>query len=376
VTHASHEGRFDRPGEATPLATHLDRRRLLGAGGALFFSLAGLARAMPLRNADTGTVKLITYINWYGATEFKDFAKTHPGEKAEPVIINVDEDRIAKLATDPGAADLVLITERDVQRLVDLGVAQKLDLAHIRNYTRYVSAAFRFGYASTKKAMAVATDYGWTGYGYRKDIVGEKLTSWADIWRLKKKLKGKITLLDFPGQTIPSTLLMLGYSPSTTNSAQIKAAGKKLIELKPYLQSFSQTDMTKGLLDGSVAIAMDWNYDMAPAVRKNKNIEWVTPKEGGFGYLDTWVALNHSKHLPIVWDLMNFHFDPRTYAKFVNFTGTAFCEPAARKYVNPEIANSRLLFPPSAELKRIVYGKPVGRAQIVYDDVWAQVKAA
>jgi spermidine/putrescine transport system substrate-binding protein len=121
---------------------------------------------------------------------------------------------------------------------------------------------------------------------------------------------------------------------------------------------------------------MDWDYDMFAAMQKNSNIAWVNPKEGMVGYLDTWVAINHSKHLDVVWDFMNFHFAPTNYANFINTTGSAFCEREARKYIKPAIANSPVMFPSKQVLDRVEFGKPVGKAQAFYDRAWQDVKAS
>jgi spermidine/putrescine-binding protein len=347
---------------------------LISFGGGLLAACGGSSSA-GAPGGGPGTIKLGGYKDWIGDKEFVGFAKQHVGSKVEQVVINVDSDRIAKLATDPSVVDIMLITEADVDRIVKLGLAQKVDLAKVPNYAK-IDASFKIGYAADDKAMCVATDYGKVGFGYRKDLVSEKLTSWADVWRVAPKYSGKITLLDYNMQTIPSALKMLGYSVSSTTESEIQAAGKKLIELKRHLQSFTSSNMAKGLLDGSVVIAMDWDYDMFAAMQQNPNIEWVNPSEGMIGYLDTWVPINHSKHLDSVWQFMNYHFDPKNYANFVNTTGSAFCESAARPYIKPALAKSPVMYPPKSVLDRVEFGKPVGKAQAIYDRVWQDVKAS
>ncbi len=365
--------------DSDSLSSHLlSRMRFLhGAGGALLFTLSGGALAACGGGASGGpaTIKLGGYTGWIGAHEFENFAKQHPGSRVEEVVLNVDEERMAKLATDPSAVDIMLIAENYVERAIALDVVEKIDLAKVPNY-KNVDESFKFGYAAPDKAMAVALDYGRTGFGYRKDLVKEKLTSWADVWKVAPKYSGKITLLDFLGNTIPSTLKMLGYPGSSRVETQIEEAGRKLIELKPHLQSFTQTDMTKGLLNGSVVIAMDWDYDMFNAMRQNPNIEWVDPEDGMVAYLDTWIAINRSKHLGVVHDFMNFHYEPKNYADFVNTTGTASCVPASRQFVDPALANSPVMYPGPDVLKRVEFQKPLGEATAIYEKVWAEVKAA
>lgn len=365
--------------DGTPLrGSPLSRRRFLqGTGQAVLLALGGnmLAACGSREGSSPTTIRIGQYAGWIGKNEFVNFTKGNPEGRVEEVVISVDADRIAKLATDPSAVDIMLLRESDVQKAIDLNVVQEINLDQVPNY-KYIAEQFKFGYAAPKKARAVATDYGRTGFGYRTDMVEEKLTSWADIWKVAPKYSGKITLLDFPLQTLRSTLIMLGHSASSQNESEIRQAGEKLIELKPYLQSFTETNHTNGLIDGSVAIAMDWDYDMFNAVQENPNIKWVDPEEGMLAYLDTWIAINKSEHLDIVWDFMNFHFAPKNYAHFVNTTGTASCMPAAREDVKAKLANSPVLYPNEDVLDRIEWEEPLGEAQSIYNQVWSTVKAA
>jgi spermidine/putrescine-binding protein len=367
------------------LEAAVTRRRLLGgAGSAVLVSLSapllaacggGAAGGGSASSNGPGQIKLGGYEGWIGKNEFAGFAKANPGSSVQQVVIDVDAERITKMATDPSAVDIMLLTEADVGRLVALDVVQDVDLTKVPNY-RHVDPFFKFGYASEQQRKCVATDYGKTGFGYRKDLVKERPTSWADMWKLAPKYTGKVTLLDYEMHTIGSTLKMLGYSGSSKDQAEIQKAGQKLVEIKPHLQSFTSSNTTKGLLDGSVVMASDWDYDIFSVMRKNPNIEWVTPEDGSVGYLDTWVPINRSKHIDVVWKFFDYHFAPKNYAGFINTTGAAFCESAARKDIDPAIAHSPVMYPPKAILDRVEFLKPVGTAQQYYDQVWQQIKAA
>ena len=47
-----------------------------------------------------------------------------------------------------------------------------------------------------------------------------------------------------------------------------------------HLQAFLNTNVGQGLVNGSTAIAMDWDYDVALLKQKQPKIEWVAPTEG------------------------------------------------------------------------------------------------
>ena len=287
----------------------------------------------------------------------------------------MDEDRIAKLATDPKAVDIMLITEKDVQRLIDLGVAAKVDLDAVPNYGN-IDDEFKVGYAADAKARCVTTDYGKTGFAYRRDMVDEDLTSWSDVWEVADKYSGKITFLDFPAFVIGAGLIVNGDSISSTDEDTVRRAGDKVIEIKPHLKQFVQTDLSKGLVDGSVAIAMDWDYDVYLAQKENANIVWVPPEDGVQSYLDVWVPISKSDHLPVVWKFFDFFYQPRQYANFVNTLGIAFCMASARQFIDDDIAKSEILYPSKAVLDRVEFQKSLGEGQKVWDREWQRIKAA
>jgi spermidine/putrescine transport system substrate-binding protein len=363
----------------------LNRRRFLTmSGGAVALSLSGGLLAAcggddsggtPAKQVAHGTLKLGGYLDWIGSKNFADFAKANPGDRVRQVSIPIDEDRIAKLATDPKVADIMLLTENAVQRLVDLGVAASVDLGAVPNYGN-IDQQFKVGYAADSNARCVATDYGKTGFAYRKDMVSEDLKSWADVWKVAPKYSGKITFLDFPSYGIGTGLLVNGDPIGSNDEATVRRAADKVIEIKPHLKQFVQTDLAKGLIDGSVAIAMDWDYDIYLAQQKNDNIVWVPPEDGVQSYLDVWVPINKSERLPEVWKFFDFFYQPRQYANFVNTLGIAFCMADAKQFIDKGIAGSEILYPPKAVLDRVQFTKPLGEGQKYWDREWQRIKAA
>lgn len=361
----------------------LNRRRFLTLTGsaALFsFSAAGISGCgsdsdKPSRQLDSGTIALGGYPDWLGKGELAAFAKQYPGEEVRQVAIAVDDDRIAKLATDPSAVDLMLLIESEVQRIVDLGIAAQVDLNSVPNYAN-IDSEFKVGYASEKDTRAVATDYGKTGFGYRRDLVDEDLQSWADVWRVASNYSGMITFLNFPLHAIGTALLLNGDDVSSTDEQTLEAAADSLIEIKPHLRSFVDTDLSKGLLDGSAVIAMDWDYDIFLAQQQNQDIQWVAPEDGVQAYLDVWVPISTSERLPVAWDFFDFHYQPKTYANFVNTLGVASCMTEARQYIDDIIAGSPILYPPADVLGRLKYQKALGKAQEIWNEQWQRVKAS
>jgi spermidine/putrescine transport system substrate-binding protein len=349
---------------ADPLAAYASSSSSTGSEAAL-----GSAGGSPIR--------MINYAGWIGKTEIADF-KRATGNTIRQIVINEDQGRVAKLGADPHAADMCLGDLSDAARLGQLGVLAKLDWKKIPNYKKYVASFAKVESFSSGAALGIPTDFGRDGFAYRTDIVKEDLRTWKDLFDIAPKYSGKITLLNITEDTISSALLALGYSINTTSKSEIQKAGDLLNKVKPHLSALVSTNMMGPLLNGSGAIASDWDYDAGAVLAAHPDlpIKWVDPEDGARAYLDGWVAMKSSV-LPNVEAFMNFHLDPKNYAKFVNTLGISpAMVPASIKYVKPSIVKSKILNPPKAVAKRIQFSLGHGASQQYRDQAWARFLSA
>jgi spermidine/putrescine-binding protein len=318
----------------------------------------------------TGTMTLLSYPGWYGPHEFADFSKEHPGLKVNTQVTGTTgvAAQIAQIANNKGAYDLSLAGVPVSSQMKLAGVLEPLDTAKIPNL-KLVEPVFR-----TALPLGIPTDYGKTGYGYRKDLISERPTSWKDLIDLAPKYSGKITMIKYDSDIQGSFLKANGFSINTKSQSQLEQMQKTLLALKPHLQAILETDYSKALIQGTAVFAIDYDYDIAVARQHNKNIVWVPPTEGMAAYLEGWVALKGTKHLDAVWELMNFHLAPKNYASFVNATGTAFVE-SHNPYIKKSIADDpSLKYTPGAHVE---FEKYLGPQQVAYrGKLWEEFLAA
>jgi spermidine/putrescine transport system substrate-binding protein len=345
-----------------------------GSSSAATSSAAGSSSASTSAAAQgsmTGTMTLLSYPGWYGPHEFADFGKAHPGLKVKTAVTGTTgvAAQIAQIANNPGAYDLSLAGVPVSSQMKLAGIIEPLDTAAIPNL-KLVPQEFR-----TAFPLGIPTDFGKTGYGYRKDLIPERPTSWKDLIKLAPKYSGKITMIKYDSDIQGSFLKALGYSVNTKSEAELNAMQKTLLALKPHLQAILETDYSKALIQGTALFAIDYDYDIAAAQQKNKNIVWVAPSEGMAAYLEGWVALKGTKHLGAVWELMNFHLDPKNYATFINSTGSAFVEPS--KFIEKSIANNPSLKYTPGSLSKVEFEQYLGPQQIALrGKLWEEFLAA
>jgi spermidine/putrescine transport system substrate-binding protein len=338
----------------------------LPAGAALLDGLAGTAAA-----ADTGQIVLNNYPGWIGKSELAAFAKKYPGDKVKMVTNATSSVAEVILQFKSGNFDVLLSDTTDSGQASAAGLLEKLDWSKIPNI-KNVSANFRKAYP-----WGIPTDYGKVGIAYRPDIVKEKITSWHDVWRLAPKFDGRIVFINLERDCLGSTLKYLGYSSNTSDAKQIDEAKKAVQKIKPHLQAFLNTNVGQGLVNGSTAIAMDWDYDVALLKQKQPKIEWVAPKEGMHAYLEGFSVPKSSDNIDQVQELLNFMLDPRQYADFVNTTGTAYTVPGSTPFIKKTISASSILKPSAAVLKRVEFDHYLGaKGAELFAKAWQEVKAS
>ena len=279
--------------------------------------------------------------------------------------------QITQISTNKGAFDLTLAGVPVSSQMKLAGLLEPLDASAVPNLS-LVGAPFRAAFP-----FGIPTDFGKTGFAYRKDLISERPTSWHELWTLAKKYSGKVTMIKYDSDIQGSALKYLGYSINTKDQSQLQAMQKALLEIKPHLQAILETDYSKALIQGTAFIAIDYDYDIAVAQQKNKNIVWVPPSEGMAAYLEGWIGLKDSKNLPAVWELMNFHLEPKNYASFINATGSAYVEPSAEPFIMKSIVGNPSLHYSPSQLAKVEFEQYLGPQQVAYrGKLWEEFLAA
>jgi spermidine/putrescine transport system substrate-binding protein len=286
----------------------------------------------------TGTITLLSYPDWYGPDEFAQFEKLHPGVTVKTVATPGGvAGTVAQVINHKDDYDLTLAGPGISAQLDAAELVAPLDTSKVPNVS-LVGEPFREAFS-----LGIPTDYGKTGFAYRRDLISERPTSWREFWDLSEKYSGKVTTFNFDVDVQGSALRMLGFGVNTTDEDELSQMQDALLELKPHLKAILNTDFAKPLVQGTAVMGMDYDYDIAAVQERNKDIVWVSPTEGMSAYIEGWTAINTSEHLDTVWALMDFHLRPKVYASFINAVGAAYVMPDAEQYIKPAIRNNPTL---------------------------------
>ena len=378
-------------GHTTRTGRRLTRRELLAGGARLSAGMSaawllaacggGSSAPSPVAPGTTGgttapqlsgQATISTYPGWMGKGEIDAFRQLYPDANVKEVSgsSGATGSEVLFFRQNPGVYDFSLEDQNGVGQLLAGDLVEPIDWSKVPNIEN-VDQPFRDAYPN-----GVPTDYGKVGIGYRTDLVTEGIASWADVWDLAPRYSGQIIFLNLDRDCMGSALKYLGYSGNTVDQGEIDACTKALIDIKPHLQAVTSTGVSRGLVKGTAAIAMDWDFDIALAQQQEPKIEWVVPEEGMMAYLEGWVLIKDGPHLDVATAFMNFHLQPEQYADFVNTTGSAYVASASTPFIDKSISKNPILFPTPEVLAKVEYENYLGESLALWSKAWDEFKSA
>ena len=319
--------------------------------------------------------KLSIY-NW---AEYVD-PKTYPDfEKEYDVKITEDtypsnEELIAKIQAGATGYDLCVPTSYAVETMVSKGMLMELDHSKIPNLS-LIEDEFLDTPSDPGNKYSVPKDYGTTGYGYRKDLVKEEMTTWEDFFKLAAKYSNRVTVLDSPPEVVGAALKMLGYSYNSTNPSEIAEATEEIIKLKPHVRQITST-MRPMLKSGEAYMSLTWSGEVIFVQYSEPSAQYVVPSEGSEIWLDNWCVLADAPHPAIAHKFIDWIQDPKIQAREVTWNYYGSPVEGHKEFLKPSVANDPQVYPPPEVAEKLEYAISDPEWTALRNEAWTKFKAA
>ena len=199
--------------------------------------------------------------------------------------------------------------------------------------------------------------------------------AWADMW--DARLRGRMTMLDDPFDTIGACLKKLGLSVNSTDAGELQRASGEAIRQKPLLRAYLNAEVRDQLVSGDVLVAHMWNTTAQQAMDSSSDVGFVYPAEGYAVYPDCSVILRESKRQELAHQFINFLLRPDIAAANALSARTTTTNAGARKILPPEFRDNPTLYPSADVVARGEWARTIDPAtQRLRDRLWTQIKSA
>ncbi len=331
--------------------------------------MLALALTVP---AAAETLELLTW-KGYAPAELTDKFQKETGITVKPTYTN-NEEMIAKLRATRGAGfDLAQPSQDRISSVqAKFKLYQPIDYAQIEDAQIIASMleAVKVNTQVDGKSYGVPHVYGTSGL-----IINRKLAPDAKDYTdlLDAKYNGRVSYrlkrptligMAFAAGDDPFAL----YGDAAAYEALMEKIGKKLIAGKPMVKTYwtNGDALLQSMRSGEVHLAMAWDNGGWKLNAENPDIDFVAPKSGALGWIDTFAIPAKAKNVAAAYKWINFMMRPENAAVFTNMEkyGTAskgaiqLCEPAVkanfeRSFTAADIDNIKWYPPVPAKLEQI-----------------------
>lgn len=362
---------------STHRALGASRRSLLSAFGAAAIGLSFTACGeKPKAGADGEEAKLNFY-NWdtyIGETTLGDFRKATGVDVNMSLFANNDE-LFAKLKAGNAGYDVIVPSNEFVTRMAQAGMLQPLDHAKIPNISNIDPSFMNPDYDPGRK---FSLPYTWLvlGIGYRKSKVSGVPDSWKWLFD-SNQYAGKIALLSESADLVRLAAKYLGHSVNGVPADMLPRIEQMLIRQKPFVKAFHDDNGQDLLLSREVDVVLEYNGDIAQAMKDDDDIGFVVPREGSLLNSDTLCIPKGAPRPNNAHRFINYLLDAKAGAEISKTILYPTPNAAAKALMPDDYKNNPVIFPPPAAMAKCEYGAFEGAEKAsLYEEIITRVRAA
>lgn len=338
--------------------------------------------SVPMASAED-TLELLTW-KGYAPKALMDKFQSETGITVKPTYSN-NEEMIAKLRATRGAGfDLAQPSQDRISSVqAEFGIYQPIDYAKV-DAGQIVASMLE---AVKKNTMVDGASYAVPHvYGTSGLIVNKKeapdASDYTDL--LNEKYKGRISYrLKRP--TLIGMAFAMGedpfalYDQPDAYKALMEKVGDKLIAAKPLVKLYwaNGDALLEAMRSGEVHVAMAWDNGGWKLHDENPDIDFVAPKSGALGWIDTFAIPAKAKNVDAAYKWINFMLKPENAAIFTNTEKYGTASKGANQFLDAAVRGNFERSFTEADIDNIKWYPPVpAQLEEMEGKILDKVKAA
>jgi len=256
----------------------------------------------------------------------------------------------------PIGADLFVVTDWMVGKLIRLGFLTELDHANLPNLANLRPELREVSFDPGRK-YSVTWQSGLAGIAVNPAAAGGREVTSMDQLLTDPALRGKVTLLTEMRDTVGLTMLDLGYDIEDFTFEQFDRAIAKLQDAvdSGQIRRFTGNDYGSDLAQGNVAACVGWTGDVVSLQADDPELGFVVPEAGCTIWSDNFVAPIRSPRKKNAEALVNFYLDPEIAAQsesWINYISPVEGTAEAMADYDPDLLEDPLVFPDEQTLSK------------------------
>jgi len=346
-------------------------------------AVLGAFLAFTMAPVGAETLELLTW-KGYAPKELIDKFQAETGITVKPTYSN-NEEMIAKLRATRGAGfDLAQPSQDRIASVqAEFGIYQPIDYSQVKTDQIVTSmlAAVKRNTLVDGESYAVPHVYGTSGLIVNRKFAPEA-ADYTDL--LDPQYNGRVSYrLKRP--TLIGMAFAMGndpfalYSDAAAYEALMEAVGQKLIDGKPVVQTYwaNGDALLQSMRSGEVYVAMAWDNGGWKLHAENPDIDFVAPKSGALGWIDTFAIPAKAKNVDGAYQWINFMLRPENAAVFTNVEKYGTASKGAIQLCDPEVKDNFTRSFSDADIDNIKWYPPVpAKLEEMEGKILDKVKAA
>lgn len=308
--------------------------------------------------ADSQKLRIITWADYVPADLIAAFKK-ETGIDVEVTLSN-NEEMISKLRATGGAGyDLAQPSQdRIASAAREFGIYKPIDITQVKTEEFQAALLGIVKRNATVDGKLYALPYLWGTDGLVVNVKHAKVADYGDL--CNADLKGK-TAIRLRRPVLMAFAFATGKDPFSlygdpkAYSALMDQVGATLIACKDNFKFFydNKDQLLNGIRSGEVTAAMMWDTGGWTLNRDNPDIQFVVPRSGALGWLDTFALPARGKNDAAAYAWINFTMRPENAARVIKSVGNFSAAKDTAPLVDPHLKAQFAAAYPDAALKNI-----------------------
>ncbi len=337
----------------------------------------GLVSAVSITAAADDELRVL---NWKGWGTDEPFAlaafEKETGTKVVHDYMTSYPEAFAKLRTNPGYYDVVVLNAAFVGQAAEEGLIQPIDPAKVPNFAELFPEMRDSPQLNVdSKVYAVAWIWGGTSVTYDTDVFAEAPSSLEILW--DPAYENRVCWRDNPEDSVRFAALALGQNPDQPQD--MNAIRDKLRALKPQIKAFwkSEDEWRKLAAAKECDLSIFWTSSTEKAIVEDSlPVSYFVAEEGAVGFRDGLAIATDAPNEAAANAFINYMVGKEFYAGWVEAGGAPVSANAAALAELPESSLTRQVLGQPENLKRINFKGPLSDEQRqAYLDLWQETKA-